>query len=513
MIGNALPAQSWAITIDRTAPAVLSSLPANGAVDVPLDTTVLLQFSETLNPASVTSANIGLYDDLLRNFVPVTVSMPDAQTVLLTPQVALQAGKHYTVELFPSLTDSAGNAVFNSIIAASFDTVQGMLASPMMLSGATGRGLAAGDLDGDGRIDLVTVIDDYSDIASFNVFRQNASGSFDAPYRVSLSARAGCANVGVVQLADMNNDGRTDIVSSRGSCGIEIAYQSATGQFDRTELLVTDGALYIRLVDVNGDGRRDVVATNWFGDTVSVWLQQADGSWGQETRVPLFHNGYGDLAVGDLNGDGRPDIAMTSGQGDLHPTLGITYQQADGSFAAPQYQALAGINGTTPLTIADVDGDGRADLLVSVPGGGGVWLFKQQADGNLAAATRIEDFGGGDALRVADLDGDGRADIVVVYGQMIHLLTQAADGSFLAAQSYRGGGIASAQWPLVVADLNGDGRTDLALTGPTILLNRGNASSPAGTAVTAARAVVRRSTGLGQLVRAALHSRSISTTR
>ncbi|MBK7615223.1 MAG: VCBS repeat-containing protein [Burkholderiales bacterium] len=492
LLGNAQAQQEWVIHVDHSAPAVLRAQPAAGAVDVPLNTTVRLQFSEPLNPAMVNSTNVVLRDGIMNTY-PVTVSMPDPQTILVVPQQSLAAGNVYFVELTPSVNDMLGNAVGNTTVATQFYTVQGQLSAPMKLTGAAGRGLAYGDINSDGRVDLVTIQDGGAPwVSAFNVYLQNSTGRFELPYAVDTPARENSPTAGLLLLADMDGDGRVDIVSTRGGYGVEVAYQGLDGLFSRSlHLQSIPGLNMFKVADLDGDGLLDVVAAAWGSELVSVWRQQPNGNWAPEVLYPLFNNGRGDIAIGDLNGDGRSDLVVTSGQGDVQRGLGISYQQQDGSFGTPQY--TSGVFG--PVVIADVDGDGRMDLLT---GSSGVTLFRQQANGSLATPVVIPNVVGVSKLQVADLDGDGLKDLVIGmdgYAPFVAVQWQNADGSFTAPKTFRGGEPGTFNlFGMVVADLNGDGRPDVALSGPVVLLNAGGRSDPAMTRVDSASVTVREGT-------------------
>ena len=73
------------------------------------------------------------------------------------------------------------------------------------------------------------------------------------------------------------------------------------------------------------------MGAGWGTDTVTVLLQQADGTLATPVVYSAPHAGYDDLEVGDLNGDGWADVAVTSGQGMATVNISVLYQQADGT--------------------------------------------------------------------------------------------------------------------------------------------------------------------------------------
>ncbi|WP_205215710.1 FG-GAP repeat domain-containing protein, partial [Azospirillum brasilense] len=192
----------------------------------------------------------------------------------------------------------------------------------------------------------------------------------------------------------------------------------------------TNNDMYPRkLADVNGDGRADIIG---FGrEGVYVALAQADGSFAIPKVASTFfdyNSNWGSQNIGpreiaDVNGDGRADLVGFEAQGVL-----VALGQADGTFGS-YYWALRGQyginqqwtnNDTYPRKLADVNGDGRADIIGF--GYYGVYVSLAQADGTFASApTMASTFFDYDSnwksqnyatREIADVNGDGRADLV-----------------------------------------------------------------------------------------------------
>jgi hypothetical protein len=249
----------------------------------------------------------------------------------------------------------------------------------------------------------------------------------------------------------------------------------------------TDADSYPRaLADVNGDGRADVVGFAAGG--VAVSLGQGDGSfgglyyaleqfgaqaggWSSQTRYPR--------ALGDVNGDGRADIVGFGAGG-----VAVSLARADGTFnnfqwTIEQFGALAGwVDGDSyPRTLADVNGDGRADIVGFAAGGVAVALG--QADGTFGGLSwALEQFGaqvGWSSQEryprtMADVNGDGRADIVGFAEGGVAVALGQADGTFSslywAAEEFgrsdeAGGWSGQDRYQRTAADVNGDGFADL----------------------------------------------------
>lgn len=210
----------------------------------------------------------------------------------------------------------------------------------------------------------------------------------------------------------------------------------------------------LHAADMDGDGLADLVVANNDRGTVDILIQLKAGEtretaktaranrWEpvvEDARFRLERVTAGvtmfDLAVGDLNSDGRPDIAYT---GDPQ-ALTVQYRQADGTWTERRLaEAPAPAQGPVALRIGDLDGDGRADLVML--GAKELAIFHQTETGELAAPLRFplsdENCYG---LELADLDGDGRRDIAYLATakrDALRVRLQTAGGRFGAEQSH-----------------------------------------------------------------------------
>ena len=282
--------------------------------------------------------------------------------------------------------------------------------------------------------------------------------------------------------ADVNSDGRLDIVASAGG-GIAILSGRAQGRFApvaRIALAHRPGAL--ALADVNGDGAVDVVTAN-SDDTVTVLLGDGLGSFVASGTFPTGR-APADVVVGDVTGDGHADVATADPGGD-----GLSILQGDGSGGLlPPLDLPVGLR-CTRLLCADFDLDGTMDLAYSrysweEYAGFGV-LLADGAGGFTPMGTY--ETGGGDSgphgLALGDLNDDLEPDIAVLQGyEGGEVFAFLGDGLGLFVRANRTvfrTDMASANG-LAIADLDRDGYEDVV----TSAYRPGYTTSSGGRAVT-----------------------------
>jgi len=331
--------------------------------------------------------------------------------------------------------------------------------------------VATGDVTGDGRADVV-VTNGYTGDAAVDfrvwVFAQTGSGSLAAP--VSYATAGSYPNrIVSVATGDVTGDGRADVVVGVDHVGVQVFPQTVAGALGAPTTYGSSDARQVRLGRLNGDSTLDVAAIGWGTNTVSVLMSNGTGG----LRAPLVysapHSGYDDLEVGDVTGDGRDDLVVMSGQTYATPNISILTQLSAGGFS-PAISYSVGSNVLTHgIGIGDVTGDGRNDVVATYGGNrpaSNIAVFAQTVNGGLAAPVSYPSYDIPEPVDVADIDRDGRADVVTVHGGWNAAgVYRGGAGGVLGAEELSTLPYASSYEPhgLALGDVNGDGALDAAI--------------------------------------------------
>lgn len=333
-------------------------------------------------------------------------------------------------------------------------------------TGSWSNAVAIGDLDGDGRNDVVVANELYDNPAHDNklmVFFQEHGGVLGAP--ITFGGSSGRS----VVVGDFNADGRLDIATTAPSGGINW-YASAPSRTFVPQPTI-GSAPYVLVVgaDVNGDGRTDLVAAGWSASEVHVYYQLATGGFSAAVPVAVELGGWNDLKVVDVSGDGRPDIVFSSLQNPSDRKVGIAVQRPDGLFGAPYYSShVFGAFAPWGIAATDINGDGTRDLVVSQawnsPEARLIVLFNH--GGTFDQFVNVPSYDIPESIQVADINMDGVDDVVVVHGgwNRAGVYERLSSGG-LAPEMLLPIPYASHYGPqgIAVGDINADGRPDIVI--------------------------------------------------
>lgn len=221
------------------------------------------------------------------------------------------------------------------------------------------------------------------------------------------------------------------------------------------------GPTGVAVADFDGDGKLDVVVTNYdfrlpdHNGTVAVLRNNGDG-----TLAPAVVDGVGNwpysVTVADFDGDGKADLAVPN-YGSY--SVSILKNNGDGTFAAAVNYTVAG--SPTSVTAADFNGDGKLDLAVAINSNTCISIMTNNGDGTFETKTIWGVMGGPSAIAAADLDGDGSVDLAITKSQsnLVSILKGNGLGGFVNGGNYA---VDTGPTCITVADFDGDGKLDLA---------------------------------------------------
>ena len=300
-------------------------------------------------------------------------------------------------------------------------------AVPYDSGGVGAYSVAVADVNGDGKIDVLVANEVSNNVG---VLLGNGDGTFQS----ATSYDSGGGGAYSVAVGDVNGDGKIDVLVANAcvtsGChdgGVGVLLGNGDGTFQLAVPYASGGndTLSVAVVDVNGDSKPDLVLGNECASyfncataSVSVLLGNGDGTFQSAITYGSGGAQVFSVAVSDVNGDGSPDVLVANAcatNNCADGQVGVLLGNGDGTFqTAVTYNSVPDCES---LAVADVNGDGKADLIVvSVDTQGSVGVLLGNGDGTFQTAVTY-DRGGTDGYRVgvavADVSGDGKPDLLV----------------------------------------------------------------------------------------------------
>ncbi len=322
--------------------------------------------------------------------------------------------------------------------------------------------LAAADLDANGDVDLVTA--SYGD--GRVLWHENVGGGQFVTREIS-DGQDGASDVFV---ADVDGDGSLDVLSAARTSGRISWFRShrdpgAPPVFsERTITSSVDVPLAVFAADVDGDGDLDVLSAGFNDDTIA-WYENGGTTAGvfPSREIATTADGAADVFAVDLDGDTDVDVLSAS-----RFDGAIAFYENDGA-ADPAFveSTIAIAPGATSVVAADLDGDGDVDIAATSLDDDTVSWYQNLGTGPANFPGQVVSTAAVDPVRVvvADVDGDGRPDLLTAgRGSDSILWHRNLGGTPLAFATFTVSSTAVSAQSVAAGDLDGDGDTDVVST-------------------------------------------------
>ncbi len=285
--------------------------------------------------------------------------------------------------------------------------------------------ILSADVNGDGKLDLIVgnnCADNNCSSGSVSVLLGNGDGTFETAVSYGSSGLSPFS----LAIGDVNGDGKPDLIAANecadNNCSngsISVLLGNGDGTF-QSAVAYNSGGRYsfsVALVDVNGDGKLDLVAANQCVDnnctngTVGVLLGNGDGTF--QPAVDYSSGGVYAfaIAVGDVNGDGKPDVVVsnqcTDNNNCTNGSIAVLLGVGDGTFQPAAAFVTPVLGDIQSLVLADFNGDHKLDVASGV----GNTILLGNGDGTFQSPISLGASGSG--IVAGDFNGDGRPDLAV----------------------------------------------------------------------------------------------------
>ena len=279
-----------------------------------------------------------------------------------------------------------------------------------LVIGHTALALAVGDWNADKKADIAFITDEDKLVLRM----QDAKGAWAAKREFTLDSTADDSEVLAVR--DLNGDGRDDIALLTNTRLI-VLLQTKTGEWAEPQnyALGEGGCAGLNMADLNDDGRADLFYTAAEGDALLVRLQHEGSTFGEEWRLEIPTSRHWLRAV--RLGEKKTGVAWIQSETNMVEvaklTQGATEADADRAatirYAMPPTESKNGA-----VAYGDLTGDGHADVIMSEPKAARAWLFQGSASGTFKEGREFPILSGVESLTIADVDGDKKAELVLL---------------------------------------------------------------------------------------------------
>ncbi|MEM7030389.1 MAG: putative Ig domain-containing protein [Chloroflexota bacterium] len=440
-------------TLITGGPGMFSYTPTNGQYPVPLDTSIVLTYSQAISAPTVNAQAMVGY----RNYkkIPGQTYHFNDRTVTFTPTIPLQPGELIHITVLTTAQDLNGLNVVNPTVwhfttAVTRGTGQfgPHPVSPTFGAGDSTEDGVFADIDLDGDLDVIVTKRNAAQAVHLNDGHGNFSN--DPAYTF------GGTNAQEVVLGDVDGDGDLDVFLVGTGRSSTLHLNNSGVLSDTAAVTFTSDDNTAAVGDVDGDGDLDVIFSK-NGGSSSVYRNDGAGGF---TAHLTFGNGGRGLALGDVNGDGDLDVFVAR----IHHPTELYLNAGDGTFTLSADRTFTG-DSRTPV-LGDLDQDGDLDVVLSrwVWGiGNAIELYFNNGQGLFGdpvfvSAATIHD------IALGDVDGDGDLDMAATQDTDRVIYLNDGNGTFTYLPQ---GEIVTSRAEVQLGDIDGDRDLDMMLVSST----------------------------------------------
>jgi FG-GAP-like repeat/Secretion system C-terminal sorting domain/IPT/TIG domain len=325
------------------------------------------------------------------------------------------------------------------------------------------------DWDNDGKIDIAYNI--FSENRVF--FYRNTTTGSNLTFSNFPDFFGGLVNVIGLAKGDFNGDGKLDLVAATPFSNAVYVFRngsSAVGSFfffGPTAFATGSEPRKVTVADVDGDGRLDIISSNQADNTISVLRNTSTATTiSFETKVDFaVATTPEDITAGDLDGDGKPEIAVSCSDADAVSVLRNTSTGGTVSFAAKT--DLTTQDYPWGVAIGDLDGDGKAEVIASNLGPNSISVFKNNSTAgtlSFAAAVNFTTASSPRGIKLGDLNADGKPDVAAACyfsNSFVSVLKNTSASGTISFNTTVNYATAGGPNTVALADMNNDGLMDI----------------------------------------------------
>jgi hypothetical protein len=277
-------------------------------------------------------------------------------------------------------------------------------------AGPSPQSVTTADVNGDGYQDIICAnagsrSSGYQ--GTLSVFTNDGTGNFALMSTLDVGGFAIC-----VAAADLNGDGKMDLISANNDDNtLTVLTNNGTGQFTMSYLAtVGNYPIYVAVADVNGDGKMDLISADQGDGQLTVLTNAGNGQFAYSAAYLVGNDSSSSpycVAAADLNGDGKMDLVSANNNDN---TLTVLTNNGAGLFNVSSSPSVGTL--PTSVAVADINGDGRPDLISADNNDNTVTILTNSPSGKFGFKAKLGVGNQPSSVFASDLNGDGSIDFV-----------------------------------------------------------------------------------------------------